>query len=96
MAKYFHELADEEFEALKDSNITWGEVAKIHPQPIWCGYPGALEAEMGCWSLVYRTGVNEEYCKKCDLFNESAPNKACTGLAGTAAADGDGSKPANQ
>lgn len=96
MPKYFHELTDEEFEALKDSNITWGEVAKIHPQPIWCGYPGALEAEMGCWSLVYRTGVNEEYCKKCDLFNESAPNKACTGLADTEAADGDGSEPANQ
>ena len=78
MAKYFHELTDEEFEALKVTDITWGEVAKIYPQPTWCEYPGALEAEMGCWSLVYRRGVSKEFCKNCDLFNESAPNKACT------------------
>jgi len=96
MAKYFHELTDEEFEALKVTDITWGEVAKIYPQPTWCEYPGALEAEMGCWSLVYRRGVSKEFCKNCDLFNESAPNKACTGLVGTEAADGDGSKPASQ
>ena len=76
MEKYFHELTDEEFEALKASHITWDEVAKIHPQPIWCVYPGALDAEMGCWSLVYRIGVGEEYCKNCDLFKMPAPNKA--------------------
>jgi hypothetical protein len=96
MAKYFHELTDEEFEALKATDITWGEVAKIHPQPTWCEYPRALEAEMGCWSLVYRKGVSKEFCKNCDLFNESAPNTACTGLAGTEAAESEGSQPANQ
>lgn len=72
MKKYFHELTDAEWEALKKSDITWGECAKEYPQPIWCDYPGALEAEMGCWSLVYRTGVSREYCKTCDCFKKKA------------------------
>jgi hypothetical protein len=74
MKKYFHELTDEEFAALLKTHITWGEVAKIYPQPNWCEYPGALEGEMGCWSLVYRTGVSPDYCKKCDCFVPSPPS----------------------
>ena len=70
--KYFHELTDDEFQELVKAGVRWCDLPEIHPQPVWCQYPDALNAEMGCWSLVYRTGVNKDYCKKCDLFKESA------------------------
>jgi hypothetical protein len=71
MIKYFHELTDEEFEKLKKTGVHWNDLPKNYPQPKWCMYSDALNAEMGCWSLVYRMGVNKEYCSKdCDLFNQ--------------------------
>lgn len=69
MIKYFHELTDDEFNELKESGINLGELAVKYPQPDWCDYPDALLGVMGCWSLVYRCGVSESYCKECDCFN---------------------------
>jgi hypothetical protein len=70
MIKYFHELTDDEYEALEENGTRWCDLPEKYPQPEWCEYPDALNAEMGCWSLVYRTGVNKEYCKNCELFNK--------------------------
>ena len=65
--KYFHELTDEEYNALVESGITYGELAIKHPQPIWCTYPDALQGPMGCWALVHRKmKVSEDSCKTCE------------------------------
>lgn len=69
MPKYFHELTDDEFDALKENGVRWCDLPALHPQPVWCEYPDALAGEMGCWSLVYRRGVNQEFCKTCELYN---------------------------
>ena len=66
--KYFHELTKDEFDQLRDSGMTWGECAAQYPQPEWCQYPRAVNAEMGCWSLMYHTVTGEGFCKSCDLY----------------------------
>ena len=68
--KYFHELTNDEFEALTNSDLTWGEIAEAHSQPSWCNYPNALNGEMGCWSLVFRKAKIEDYCNTCELFKK--------------------------
>ena len=68
MNKYFHELTEEEYEALKNSGATWADVMANYKQPDWCDYPDALEGVMGCWSLIYRKPVSETYCKDCECF----------------------------
>ena len=50
MNKYFHELTDEEYQVILDSNMTLRELAERHPQPSWCDYPNAL-SPLGCWSF---------------------------------------------
>jgi hypothetical protein len=68
MIKYFHELTNEEYKVLEDNGTRWCDLPSLYPQPEWCNYPDALDGEMGCWSLVYRTGVSKEYCKNCECF----------------------------
>ena len=68
MKPYFHELTDEQYEELKTSGATWGDVLRDYSQPDWCEYPGALDGVMGCWSLISRKPVSSEYCKDCDCF----------------------------
>uniref|UniRef100_A0A6M3JTY8 Uncharacterized protein n=1 Tax=viral metagenome TaxID=1070528 RepID=A0A6M3JTY8_9ZZZZ len=66
--KFFHELSKEEFKELVDKKITYGELATLHPQPIWCGYPDATHGKMGCWSLMAHMVTGDDFCKSCDLY----------------------------
>jgi len=76
MSKPFHELTEAEFKALvKAGNMTWGKCAEIHPQPSWCEYPGAVNGEMGCWSLMDFLIAGPESCTECELFRKKANNK---------------------
>lgn len=70
MKSYFHELADDQYEKLKKSGATWGDVMRDYLQPDWCEYPDALEGFMGCWSLIKRKAVSKNYCKDCDCFRD--------------------------
>ena len=73
MIKYFHRLTKKEFEALYRKKLTWGEIAKDYPQPKWCGYPGALDGIMGCWSLTAQMVTGKAYCKNCDCLLKPKP-----------------------
>lgn len=46
-----------------------------YQQPTWCGYPGALEGQMGCWSLMdlkgLRTDICKEFCNTCPEFKDN-------------------------
>jgi hypothetical protein len=69
MIKYFHELTKEEFGKLVgESKYKWGEFAEMYPQPKWCGYPDAVQGEMGCWSLMGFMVTGKPYCKGCDCL----------------------------
>lgn len=71
--KYFHELTDDEYKALMDGSFTWEGVAKLHPQPQWCGYPDALAGAMGCWSLVHRDKpISKAWCSTCECYKETS------------------------
>jgi hypothetical protein len=69
---FFHELPDEQIKELLESGMTWGQLMEKYNQPSWCGYPNALNGQMGCWSLVdmygERKNISPEYCKNCDCF----------------------------
>ena len=69
---YFHELTEDEFNALVESKITWGDVMQKYSQPDWCEYPNALEGQMGCWGLVFRTVSKrgETYCTACECYKK--------------------------
>jgi len=71
MIKYFHELTKDEFHALVDTKITWGQCAIDYPQPKWCTYPEAVQGVMGCWSLMDYMVTGEEYCKDCVCYKVS-------------------------
>jgi hypothetical protein len=85
--KFFHELDDGEFEAFKQADAKWGDIAKLHPQPEWCEYPGALDGPMGCWSLVGRMVTGVEYCHGCECC---AAQGIVTGTAETSEAQAPG------
>lgn len=63
---YYHELSDNKFHMLQKSGITWEELAKKHPQPVWCKYPDAIIGELGCWALVAGNIRKESDCAGCD------------------------------
>jgi len=67
MNKPFHELTDEEYQAILDLNITYEQLNEMHPQPEWCGYPHALSG-LGCWSLTSRTIKCRTDCVDCDEY----------------------------
>jgi len=72
MGKPFHELTEAEFKALVLlGTMTWAECAETHPQPSWCGYPGAVQGEMGCWSLMAFRVTGPEFCVGCDCYKEN-------------------------
>lgn len=62
--KYFHELTDKEFEEVVNDDLTYGDFK----QPKWCGYPDALDWNMGCWSLTGRTIKTKNDCKNCECY----------------------------
>lgn len=70
MKKYYHELTQAEIDALIESKITYGELAKLHPQPKWCTYTDAVMGEMGCWSLMIPGKVNRDFCRKCECSKD--------------------------
>jgi hypothetical protein len=72
MGKPFHELTDDEFNALKDAGATWEDAARDHPQPSWCSYPDALRPLAGCWSLVGRKVTGENFCRSCEYQADKA------------------------
>jgi hypothetical protein len=71
--KFFHEITDEQWEALKATKMTWEECAKEYAPPTWCDYPHAVDP-MGCWSLVGRMVTGEDYCRSCDLHKDHPDN----------------------
>lgn len=41
-------------------------------QPKWCGYPGALEGSMGCWSLMTPGRIRSfADCEGCELRGDT-------------------------
>lgn len=68
--KYFHEISDKEFDKLVREKKTWQYVIKNYLAPEWCKYPDPLCGSMGCWSLVYRGLVSNNYCKTCEYYEE--------------------------
>lgn len=66
--KYFHELTKKEYKKLVNKKISYAELARLHPQPIWCNYPDAVMGMMGCWSLVGFMIKKEDDCKNCECY----------------------------
>lgn len=65
--KHFHELTDDEYKVILDSDMTLRELAEKYPRPPWCNYPDAL-APLGCWSLTSRRIKGEGDCLGCDEY----------------------------
>ena len=74
--KYYHELTEEECQEL-DGNLTWEELAELHPQPVWCSYPDAVCGAMGCWGLMAHEVKHEIFCSECDCYIPKC--KSCNG-----------------
>lgn len=68
MIKFFHQLSRDEVQSLRDKKLTWAEVAKDYPQPVWCGYPNAVYGIMGCWSLMGLMVTGRNYCRRCAFY----------------------------
>ena len=69
--RYWHKASNIQAQKLLDSNATIKEFMEQYSQPDWCGYPDALEGEMGCWSLTsfkLRKRISPKFCKSCDCF----------------------------
>jgi hypothetical protein len=68
--KYWHQLTDKEVGYLIESNVTWKDIMDSYRQPDWCGYPEAINGQMGCWSLTGedRLNISRGYCKNCYAF----------------------------
>ena len=75
--KYWHELSQEEVDALVSSGKTWGDIMQEYQQPAWCGYLDALAGQVGCWSLVDyvkgggRERISLDFCKGCECFKNN-------------------------
>ena len=71
---FLHELTPEEIDNILAEKIKIGELMERYQQPTWCGYPGALKGQMGCWSLMdlkgLRTKINKEFCSGCFEFRK--------------------------
>jgi hypothetical protein len=68
VSKFWHELSVAEQQAVKQRTpYTVGEFMAEYAQPDWCQYPGALCADLGCWSLFYGTVHSESDCGDCEL-----------------------------
>jgi hypothetical protein len=62
-------------------------------------FPYRMFLKLDCGHEVYRyqkTPPAKVLCEHCHRQAWFPPNKACSGLAGTAAAEGEGSQPANR
>lgn len=69
--KYWHEVSTEERELFLKRLQTIAELKAAYKQPDWCQYPGALDGQMGCWSLGDAdTMVNRDFCTTCDCSTD--------------------------
>ena len=79
--KYFREAPEEEIRQLIKDKRTIDYLMECYKQPEWCGYHNALNGKMGCWSLmdIYgrRAKISEEYCKKCEYFEQDESVNKC-------------------
>jgi hypothetical protein len=68
MIKYFHQLTEQEFLQIRylNINITYEELERLYPQPVWCTYPQAIYGILGCHSLTTHRVINETYCNTCN------------------------------
>ena len=69
MVKYFHELTEDQVEALASTpDYCWAMAAEDYPQPPWCTHARAVNP-LGCASLVYLrvTGPSSGPCQICHL-----------------------------
>lgn len=65
---FFHEAVDKQkFDDMAETGKTWGDVMREYEQPSWCTYNGALEGQMGCWSLISFKIKDKDSCKGCEL-----------------------------
>ena len=70
--RYFHELEQEEVDALITDKKTTDYIINTYKQPDWCEYPNALSVGFGCWSLMdlskngSRTKISKKFCKNCE------------------------------
>ena len=66
---FLHELTPGEIDKILAEKIKIGELMERYRQPDWCGYPGALEGQMGCWSLMdlkgLRCKISKDFCCDC-------------------------------
>jgi hypothetical protein len=76
VCRYFHELSQEEIDALIAEKKTVGYIMENCKQPDWCDYPEALSMAFGCWFLCdlskdgTRTKITKKFCKGCEYFNK--------------------------
>lgn len=75
MIKYFHELTEAEFKETCVDKMTYMQLAKDYPQPLWCSYPEATGGLMGCWSLISFMVTGRNYCKNCDCYIKKSKAK---------------------
>lgn len=73
--KYLHSASNAQINKLLESQVTIGEMQKQYQQPPWCSYPGALDGEMGCRSLMdldgLRKKISPRFCRSCDCFQKN-------------------------
>ena len=71
---YFHDIAEEEWEALKASGETWEEMDRRYQAPDWCNAKDEVIGALGCWSLVSTRSIRQESdcanCDECKSFND--------------------------
>ena len=56
-------------------------MSKELKQPDWCGYGkdelgDATHPALGCWSLLRGLVTNEEFCKNCELYDNTQRNQS--------------------
>lgn len=69
--RYWHTESNVKAAQVMASGITLGAFMERYSQPTWCAYHDALEAQMGCWSLVdleLRKKISPKFCKSCDCY----------------------------
>lgn len=74
MKKNFHKESDKRIKNLISQKITIEQLKKSYKQPKWCGYDGALDGKMGCWSLTdleLRKNISKPFCESCECFKSN-------------------------
>lgn len=70
--KYFHSASNTQINRLLTDHATIADLKTQFQQPAWCGYPGALDGNFGCWSLMDLNGlrkrISPRFCQSCECF----------------------------